>query len=93
MVGPQDSVTCVFNNVSDDVPPSRESKFEKSGPAQAHEGDKVTYEFTVTNTGETTLENIKVTDDVLGDIGTVASLAPGSPKHSRRSTRCRPGVR
>jgi uncharacterized repeat protein (TIGR01451 family) len=50
----------------------------KNAPAMAHNGDVVTYGFTVTNTGDTALENITVTDDKLGTIGTVASLAPGA---------------
>jgi hypothetical protein len=51
---------------------------EKSGPAVAHEGDKVTYSFKVTNTGNVTLTGISVTDDVLGDIGTIDTLLPGA---------------
>jgi hypothetical protein len=53
-------------------------KVEKSGPTVAHEGDKVTYSFKVTNTGNVTLTNITVTDDVLGEIGTIDSLLPGA---------------
>jgi|SRR5581483_8739286 len=37
----------------------------------------VTYAYVVTNTGDTTLFNVLVTDDILGPIGTVATLAPG----------------
>jgi hypothetical protein len=40
-------------------------------------GDTVTFSFKVTNTGDTTLTNISVDDDVLGHIGDIASLAPG----------------
>ena len=50
----------------------------KSGPAQAHEGDTVTYSFKVTNTGDTLLTNVTVDDDVVGHVGTVASLAVGA---------------
>ena len=50
----------------------------KTGPAQAHEGDVVTYRFTVTNTGDVTLANLSVVDDVLGSIGTIGSLAAGA---------------
>jgi uncharacterized repeat protein (TIGR01451 family) len=36
----------------------------KSGPATAHEGDTVTYTFTVTNTGDTNLTAIAVNDSI-----------------------------
>jgi hypothetical protein len=48
-----------------------------TGPVVAV-GSTVTFEFVVTNTGNITLTNLAVTDDVLGSIGTIASLAPGS---------------
>src|SRR5207302_3340368 len=41
----------------------------------AHVGDTVTYTFTVHNTGDVTLTNVSVDDDVFGHIGTIASLA------------------
>jgi uncharacterized repeat protein (TIGR01451 family) len=37
----------------------------------------VTYTYVVTNTGDTMLLNVTVTDDILGGIGTVGQLAPG----------------
>ena len=52
----------------------------KSGPATAHEGDKVTYTFKVTNTGDVDLANVAVTDDKIGAIGTLDSLAKGASK-------------
>ena len=42
------------------------------------EGTVVTYTYVVTNTGDTTLFNISVNDDVIGPIGTIASLAAGA---------------
>ncbi|MFZ4583870.1 MAG: DUF7507 domain-containing protein [Acidimicrobiia bacterium] len=44
---------------------------------KAEPGDKVSYTFDVTNTGSVTLTNVDVTDDILGEIGTIATLAPG----------------
>ncbi|MFP4394324.1 MAG: Ig-like domain-containing protein, partial [Anaerolineales bacterium] len=38
----------------------------KSGPAQAYEGDDVTYDFTIVNDGEIALEDITLTDPLLG---------------------------
>jgi hypothetical protein len=50
----------------------------KTGPATAHEGDSVIYSFVVTNSGDVDLHNVVVTDDKLGTIGTIATLAPGA---------------
>ena len=47
-----------------------------AGIDEGYPGDLVTYTFVVTNTGEVRLENIVVTDDKLGAIGTV-TLDPG----------------
>ena len=43
----------------------------------ARYGDTVTYNYKVTNTGLAPLVNVRVVDDKLGTIGTIASLAPG----------------
>jgi uncharacterized repeat protein (TIGR01451 family) len=44
-------------------------------------GAAITFTYEVTNTSsDTTLYNVKVTDDLLGPIGTVAQLAPGASK-------------
>ena len=41
-------------------------------------GEKITYKITVTNDGNLTITNIKVTDALTGDTWTIASLAPGA---------------
>jgi uncharacterized repeat protein (TIGR01451 family) len=38
----------------------------KSGPQYAHEGDTISYTITVTNTGDTPLSNVMVSDPLLG---------------------------
>ncbi len=49
--------------INNDIPhPS--IQVEKSGPATAHEGDVVVYNFTVTNTGDTKLKNVGIDDDI-----------------------------
>ena len=51
---------------------------KSASPTTVNSGDTVTYTYVVTNTGDVALTNVSVTDDVLGTIGTVASLAPGA---------------
>jgi ethanolamine utilization microcompartment shell protein EutS len=46
-------------------------------PVSGNPGDTVTYTYLVTNTGDTTLYNISVDDDVIGHIGDIAELAAG----------------
>jgi uncharacterized repeat protein (TIGR01451 family) len=46
-------------------------------PQSGNPGDIVTYTYAVTNTGDTTLYNVSVDDDVIGHIGDIAELAPG----------------
>ena len=42
----------------------------KSGPQHAHEGDHITYDITVTNTGDCPLYSVSVTDTLLGGLTT-----------------------
>jgi uncharacterized repeat protein (TIGR01451 family) len=48
-----------------------------ANPVSVEPGQTVTFTYLVTNTGDTTLTNVTVVDDVLGAIGTIPSLAPG----------------
>ncbi|HXF74082.1 MAG TPA: hypothetical protein VNO79_15925 [Actinomycetota bacterium] len=48
-----------------------------ASPTQASPGDTVTYRFEVTNTGDTTLYDVSVDDDVIGHVGDIAVLEPG----------------
>ena len=46
-------------------------------PISGSPGDTVTYTYVVTNTGDTTLFNVSVDDDVIGHIGDIDQLDPG----------------
>ena len=41
-------------------------------------GEKVNYTFVITNIGKVDLKDVKVTDNVLGDLGTIAELKVGA---------------
>ncbi|TMK29303.1 MAG: DUF11 domain-containing protein [Actinobacteria bacterium] len=49
-------------------------------PSSIGPGETVTYTFAVTNTGDVTLFNVKVTDNKLGNICTIDQLAVGETK-------------
>jgi hypothetical protein len=46
-------------------------------PISGEPGDIVTYTYEVKNTGDTTLYDVTVDDDILGHIGDIAQLEPG----------------
>jgi uncharacterized repeat protein (TIGR01451 family) len=46
-------------------------------PVNGNPGDTVTYTYVITNTGDTTLFNVSVDDDVIGHVGDIAKLQPG----------------
>ncbi|HVW33255.1 MAG TPA: hypothetical protein VHL53_12000, partial [Acidimicrobiia bacterium] len=48
-----------------------------ANPESVSVSGPVTYTYVVTNTGDTPLFNVLVTDDIIGAIGQIASLAPG----------------
>ena len=72
-----DSVGPVTDTASVDVVNPGLSIVKTSDVESGNPGDTVTFSFKVTNTGDTTLTNISVDDDVLGHIGDIDSLAPG----------------
>ncbi|MEY2420221.1 MAG: hypothetical protein QOI95_288 [Acidimicrobiaceae bacterium] len=49
-----------------------------ANPVSVEPGQSVTYTYVVKNIGDCVLTAVKVTDDKLGDIGTIASLAVGA---------------
>ena len=51
---------------------------EKTGPGTANIGEQIDYSITVTNTGDVTLHNVSIVDELLGLNETFASLAPGA---------------
>ena len=57
--------------------PEPDLALDKTGPAMAHEGDEITYVFTVTNTGNVPLTGVTVDDPLLG--GTVCTLGTLQP--------------
>jgi uncharacterized repeat protein (TIGR01451 family) len=65
----QDTVSDTDDHCAEIIDPAIE--VEKTGEALAHEGDVVTYNFKVTNIGDVELVDVTVTDDIMGDIGTV----------------------
>jgi uncharacterized repeat protein (TIGR01451 family) len=46
-------------------------------PVSGTPGDTIAYRYVVRNTGNATLTSLTIVDDQLGDVGTVATLAPG----------------
>ncbi len=51
-----------------------------ASPTSVAPGDTVTYTYKVTNTGDVTLTDVKVTDDKLGNICTIGQLEVGQTK-------------
>jgi uncharacterized repeat protein (TIGR01451 family) len=49
-----------------------------ASPTSGVPGTTIVYTYAVTNTGDTTLFDIVVNDDILGHVGEIASLAPGA---------------
>jgi uncharacterized repeat protein (TIGR01451 family) len=49
-------------------------------PASGTPGTRVVYRFEVTNTGDSRLSEIEVTDEVTGHVGTIAAMQPGQTR-------------
>ncbi|HVL89128.1 MAG TPA: hypothetical protein VM841_02720, partial [Actinomycetota bacterium] len=84
-VGNRSPVTASDDHVVDLIAPA--IAIDKTvTPVSGTTGTPVTYTYVVTNTGDTTLFDVEVNDDVLGPIGTVAVLAPGSSETFTRAS-------
>lgn len=49
-------------------------------------GEKIEYEISVTNSGNLTVKNIEVNDELTGDKWTVKELAPGQTSETFRTS-------
>ncbi len=56
-----------------------------ANPTTADPGQTVTYTYVVTNLGDTTLNNVVVTDDIIGNVGTIASLKPNESQTLKKT--------
>lgn len=70
-----DDTDDVTANASQDPTISIEKDLDEQGYVQA--GDVLTYTLTVTNTGNLTLDNVVVTDELTGTTEDIGTLAPG----------------
>jgi uncharacterized repeat protein (TIGR01451 family) len=68
-------------NYTTPPPPSLNVSIDKSGPASSTVGSSFSYGVTVTNTGQGTLNNVTVTDNVSGalSVTAVSFTSPGGP--------------
>src|SRR4029079_5459651 len=60
------------------LPPPAIQIVKTVDPISGNPGDTVTYTYVVTNTGDTTLYNVSVDDDVIVHIGEIDQLDPGA---------------
>ncbi|MEA2023729.1 MAG: SdrD B-like domain-containing protein, partial [Actinomycetota bacterium] len=85
VVAEGERVTCTFTNyyVEEPIPEIDIEKYTNGDNADSETGpvlmvgDAVEWKYVVTNTGETDLTGVFVTDDILGDICTIGDLAIG----------------
>ncbi|HEX9124334.1 MAG TPA: hypothetical protein VF984_13425, partial [Actinomycetota bacterium] len=74
--GPNGTVSDTDTHLVDIIHPAIRI-VKTADPTSGEPGDTITYTYVVTNTGDVTLYNISVDDDVIGHICDIASLDPG----------------
>lgn len=84
-VGNQQTVSDTDDHAVDLIAPEI-TLVKTANPVSGNPGDTVVYTYVVTNTGDTTLLDVTVTDDKLGAVGSIASLAPGASRTFSKST-------
>jgi uncharacterized repeat protein (TIGR01451 family) len=72
----EDQVSAEASHVVDLIHPAIQI-VKTANPTSGSPGDTITYTYEVKNTGDTTLFEVSVDDDVIGHIGDIPSLDPG----------------
>ncbi len=75
------------------IHPAPSLALDKSGPAMAHEGDNLTFLYTVTNTGNVPLDGVAVSDPQLGgQVCLLGTLEPGETRNCEATYRVPAGL-